>query len=121
MHQEHFTTDGFEESVLEREARVSTAMHGVALPHPLKFYSTQSKIAVGILKEPVQWSEKDKAPVQIVLLMGLADDAKKDIEKLYDTFVAIMHDGALQKLLLHAHSLSQFLHILKQNISEDAY
>ena len=80
---------------------------------------SESKIAVGVLQKPIAWSEKDSA--QIILLLGLADDAKKDIEKLYDTFVAMTHNAPLQELLFHAGSLSEFLNILKQNLHEDAY
>ena len=120
LHQENCINDDFEASVLEREQRISTAMDGVvAIPHPLKICSRKSKIAVGVLQRPISWSEKDSA--QIILLLGLADDAKKDIEKLYDTFVAMTHNAPLQELLFHARSLSEFLNILKQNLDEDAY
>ena len=120
LKKENCITDDFEVSVLEREQRISTAMDGVvAIPHPLKLCSLKSKIAVGILKHPVPWSQKDDA--QIILLMGLADDAKKDIKKLYDTFVAMTHNPPLQKLLFHACSLHEFLNILKQNIPDDEY
>lgn len=120
LRQEQCINDDFEASVLEREQRISTAMDGVvAIPHPLKICSLKSKIAVGVLQKPVAWSEKDSA--QIILLLGLADDSKKDIEKLYDTFVAMTHNAPLQELLFHTRSLSEFLNILKQNLHEDAY
>lgn len=120
LHQEHCINDDFEASVLEREQRISTGMDGVvAIPHPLKICSLKSKIAVGVLQHPILWSDKDSA--QIILLLGLADDAKKDIEKLYDTFVAMTHNAPLQELLFHARSLSEFLNILKQNLDTDAY
>ena len=110
----------FEASVLARENRVSTAMDGVvAIPHPLQICAVKSKIAVGILQKPVKWSHKDNA--QIVLMLALADDAKKDIEKLYDTFVIMMHNPPLQSLLFQARSLDEFLTILKENISEEDY
>lgn len=113
-----YATEDFEHSVLEREHRISTVMDGViATPHPLMMCSTKSKIAVGILDAPVAWSDKDSA--QIILMMGLADDAKKDIEKLYDIFVFMMHNPPLQQRLLQADSLSVFLNILKEELTED--
>ena len=116
----NYINGDFEQSVLEREQKISTAMDGViALPHPLKICSTESKIAVGILKNPITWSEKDNA--QIVLLLSLADDSKKDIEKLYDTFVLMTHNPALQNLLFQAKTLQEFLSILKTNIDIDSY
>lgn len=113
-------TEDFESSVLERESRVSTAMDGVvALPHPMTFCSNKSQIAVGILNTPVKWSEKDNA--QSILMLALADDRKKDLKNLYDTFVAITYNSQLQNLLLRCQSMDEFLQILKDNIPEDAY
>lgn len=114
-----YATKSFELSVLERERRISTVMDGViATPHPLMMCSTKSKIAVGILDKPIAWSDKDSA--QIILMLGLADDAKKDIEKLYDIFVSLMHNPPLQSLLLKTNTLHEFLLLLKEYISEDS-
>lgn len=113
-------TDSFEEKVLERESRISTAMDGVvALPHPMSICSSRSMIAVGILKQPVKWSEKDHA--QIILMLALADDKKKELKTLYDTFVAITNNPALESLLLQSQSIQEFLQILKEHIPEDFY
>lgn len=113
-------TDNFEASVLEREAKVSTAMDGViALPHPMGICSTKTRIVVGILDKPVEWSEKDQA--QIILMLSLSDDKRKDLKKLYDTFVAMAHNPPLQNLLLRSNNIHEFLQILKNNISADEY
>ena len=115
-----YANEVFEASVLEREHKISTVMDGVvATPHPLLICTSTSKIAVAILDEPVVWSDKDHA--QIILMMGLADDSKKDIEKLYDTFVFLMNNPPLQSLLFKAHSLQEFLGILKANIDSSEY
>lgn len=112
--------DRFEKSVIERESKVSTVMDGViAIPHPLEMCSLKSKIAIGILENPIPWSNQDTA--QIILMLGLSDDSKKDIEKLYDTFVEIMNNPELQQQLLKTSCLNDFLNILKEYISEDTY
>ena len=112
--------DDFEKSVLEREQRISTAMDGViALPHPMSICSTKTRIAVGILEKPVPWSEKDQA--QIVLMLSLSDDKRKDLKKLYDTFVAITNNPPLQNLLLEAKTIYDFLQILEDHIPADDY
>lgn len=113
-------SDSFEKSVLERESKISTAMDGVlALPHPMTICSTKSQIAVAILEHPVKWSEKENA--QIILMLSLADDKKKNIKALYDTFVAITNNPSLTNLLLRAESMLEFLQILEDNIPENAY
>lgn len=110
----------FEKSVLERESKISTAMDGViALPHPMTICSSKSQIAVAILEHPVKWSEKENA--QIILMLSLADDKRKDIKTLYDTFVAMANNPPLTALLLRAESMQEFLQILIENIPEDVY
>lgn len=75
LRQDGGITDSFEQSVLERERRISTAMDGViAIPHPMSICSSRSRIAVTILEKPIQWSEKDSA--QIILMLSLSDDKK---------------------------------------------
>lgn len=115
-----YVDERFEKSVFERENKVSTVMDGViAIPHPLEMCSLKSKIAIGILDAPIHWSGKDTA--QIILMLGLSDESKKDIEKLYDTFVEMMHNPQLQSLLLKTENLNDFLQILKDHISLDNF
>ena len=54
-------------------------------------------------------------------MLGLSDESKKDIEKLYDTFVEMMHNPQLQSLLLKTENLNDFLQILKDHISLDNF
>ena len=115
-----YITNDFETSVLERERKISTAMtNGVSLPHPLKICSFTSKIAVGILKNPINWD--DSHNIQIILLLALSDDSKKDMEKLYDTFVYIMNSPSVQSKILNSSTLKEFLNILKDDIPISYY
>lgn len=110
----------FENSVLEREARISTAMDGIlALPHPMTICSSKSRVAVCILEQPVAWSSKSTA--QIVLMLALADDQKKEMKILYETFVAITSNPQLEQLLLSATNISEFLQLLITHIPEEEY
>lgn len=118
--QKKYVYSNFEYSVLEREAKIPTAIDGiVAIPHPLKMCAIKSVIAIGILDAPLSWSKQHE--VQIIFMLALADDVKKDIEKLYDTFVAIANNTSLQNTLVQAPSLSDFLDCLISNIPIDYY
>ncbi len=120
LKEEDCIIDTFEQSVLQRESKISTAMDGViALPHPLTICSYKSRIAIGILEKPIRWSEKDQA--QIILMLALADDRRKDIRTLYDTLVITTNNPVLENLLLQAVSTRDFLRILKENITENSY
>lgn len=120
LRQDGGITDSFEQSVLERERRISTAMDGViAIPHPLSICSSKTRIAVAILEKPIQWSEKDSA--QIILMLSLSDDKRKDLKIVYDTFVAMTNNPTLQKMLLETQNLCDFLKILIENISPEEF
>ena len=54
-------------------------------------------------------------------MLSLADDKKKNIKALYDTFVAITNNPSLTNLLLCAESMLEFLQILEDNIPENTY
>lgn len=103
--------EAFEASVLEREGRVPTALDGVlALPHPLAANMDANKIAVGILKEPIAWSETKDA--QLVLLLALSNDSE-ELTLLYDALITIMDDPESERRLIAAENLAEFLAVIE--------
>ena len=106
----------FRSSVLEREERIPTAMNEtVALPHPLVICCRQSRVAIGILEEPVRWSPEHN--VRIVLMLALSDD-QRDITTLYDTLVLVMNDQQLLDRLADAKTLVEFLDLVRTAVEE---
>ena len=100
----------FEQSVFERERRIPTALDGVlAIPHPLSFNLSESKIAVGILDAPIPWSNERDA--QIVMLLGLSRDSK-ELPALYDVLADVANNRELERELLRAQSLGEFVETL---------
>ena len=61
------------DAVLEREALMPTALgHGVALPHPRNPLITdvqEQLVALGFVKQPVDWQALDGEPVHTTLLI----------------------------------------------------
>lgn len=111
LQRKHYINDDFEASVLRREHIAATNMDEVlAIPHPMDPLSTHTKVAVALLKEPLQWN--DKASVRIILLLAINKDDQQNIEYLYDTFIQIMNHTQMQNQLLKATSFSQFMEIL---------
>lgn len=67
-------------TVLEREQAVSTCIgNGVAIPHGYATHVNQSRVAVAVLKEPMQWNEEDQ--VRLVFLLGLRVNTPYESEK----------------------------------------
>lgn len=100
----------FRDGVFERERRVSSALNGaVALPHPLVACCAVSKIAVGILEEPVAWDAERS--VSIVLLLCLSED-NGDTASLFDALVPVMNDEGLLERLQQVSNLADFLELV---------
>ena len=112
--------DDFEKSVLEREQRISTpwtASSPCLIPCPSVPQKPESPWVS--LKNQFPGQREDQA--QIVLMLSLSDDKRKDLKKLYDTFVAITNNPPLQNLLLEAKTIYDFLQILEDHIPADDY
>src|SRR5690625_1367602 len=61
--------ENYTDLVLERENRISRIYEkGVAGPHPIKLNPIKNTIDVTILKEPIEWQDKQ---IQIILLLNL--------------------------------------------------
>lgn len=61
--------NNFTDLVLERENRFSTIYeNGIAGPHPIKLNAIKDTIGVTILKQPIEWQDKE---VQIIFLINL--------------------------------------------------
>lgn len=88
----------FYHSVLKREALARTDFgNRVAMPHPYKTISKDTFVCVGILEEPILWGEQ---PVQVVFLISIANQKKKDLQKFYQITTRFLMDSRhIQELI----------------------
>lgn len=98
LEEENIVTEGFKESVLEREEMAATSFaYSVAVPHPLTLMSKQSKIVIGILKKPIRWNNYE---VQLVIMPVIEE---KDSHKMWLFFdwlsETIMNTKKMTKLI----------------------
>lgn len=99
----------FYDSVMQREKLAKTNMTSIfAIPHPMTLCSQQSKVAVAILDQPVNWNEESKK-VQIVFLLCIKPGESKDIEHLYDLFIEIVNNPRLEQRILKSKTYEEFL------------
>ena len=68
--------DIFVQDVLDREKIESTNMDiGVAIPHGASDAITQNSIAIGRLKNPIQWEkDEEKQEVRVIFLMAICSE-----------------------------------------------
>ncbi|WP_257966468.1 PTS sugar transporter subunit IIA [Lactobacillus crispatus] len=56
----HYVESDFRDNVYKREDLYSTAIGGgIAIPHPIKYAATQSKVSFARLNEPIKWDDKN--------------------------------------------------------------
>jgi PTS system nitrogen regulatory IIA component len=91
----------FLEAILLREELTSTGIgKGIALPHAKLPIYKEFFIAIGILKEAIEWDAIDGAPVRLVFLIGGPDNAPTAyLQLLSDLTFALKDEGRRKKLL----------------------
>ncbi len=93
-----YVTDGFLESVLERERSTSTDIgKGFAIPHGLSEYVNHSAAVFASLKRPIIWSDDGEAVDAVFLLaFDLGEDAevKDGIIEFYKSIVTFMENDS---------------------------
>jgi len=104
--------ENYTDLVLERENRFSTIYeNGVAGPHPIKLNAIKNTIGVTILKEPIEWQDKE---VQIIFLINLKVGhlfLHKEISKF---LMQIIDQKELKDGILRVTNYEQFLSYIEQ-------
>lgn len=101
--------DDFIASVIEREGLSETNMGpNFAIPHSMKPISLNTKVAVALLDEPVNWNES--APeVRIVFLLAVRAGDRENIENLYDLLLEVANNRHMQQAVLEAADFEAFM------------
>ena len=69
--------DAFIEDIYIRESEAITGIgDGIAIPHGKSSYVSSVGVAIGILKNGIEWESLDDEPVKIVILFAVSDDNK---------------------------------------------
>ena len=104
--------DEFEDSVLMRESLGATDFGNLtAIPHPCRIMTSETVVAVAVLKKEILWNTQK---VQVVILTSLSEDDSEDVRRFYDvTSSFLMNRGAVQELIA-APVFEKFQDLLKK-------
>lgn len=103
-------------SVLKRESLAKTNMNTLfAIPHPMNPCSSQTKVAVAILDEPIEWNNEHES-VQIIFMLSIKAGDQQDIEHLYDLFIEIVNNSKLQQGILKITNYEDFIKLISTAI-----
>lgn len=108
-----FVNDSFEKSVREREDVCSTAFSLFAIPHPLLSSATQTKIAVFINPDGIDWNG---SVVQVVLLLAINEVDKRIFMNVYEPLIGLLSDDELTMTLARSNSFQSFTNLLLEKM-----
>lgn len=92
MNKKGFVTDGFYDSVNEREMITSTAVgNSVALPHGAQAEVNQSHVAIAILKNPIVWDMHESVDIVFLLAFKMLNHQEiKKVQTFYKEYVSLI-------------------------------
>lgn len=110
LYQKGFVNENFEDSVLKREAMVPTSFEqGLALPHPLTLHSSQSKISVALLDEPILWG---KYEVKIVMLLAISEQDRHILWSFFEWLSEYITNAEHVENLRKTQSADEFINLI---------
>lgn len=119
--------DNLLDLVLERECISATSIsERMAIPHPIRPCSQETRIAVAMLRHPVNWSEgvekddqhsgragnDEPCRVRLVFLLSMKPQSAAEISKLYDVLTNVANDEETQSKLIQSQSFAEFMRAL---------
>lgn len=112
LENQNIVSDTFIHSVLKRESIACTNLNDIfAIPHPMEACSNETKVAVAILDQSVEWNDKHEE-VQIIFMISIKQGEQKQFEHLYDLFIEIVGNTKLQQDIVHSNSFEEFLYTI---------
>ena len=112
--------DDFYHEVLEREMTVSTAIsNGVAIPHAKLSCYDDFFVAIGIVKNGVNWNAFDGIPVQLIFMVGGPDDKQMHYLQLLSALTLAVKDKDMREKIVALSSPEDIVEVLIQEEEED--
>ncbi|MGC6174609.1 BglG family transcription antiterminator [Lacrimispora sp. 38-1] len=98
--------EGFEESVLQREAFGPTDFGNLtAIPHPCRIMTKETLVAVAVLQDEIKWSSH---MVRVVVLTSLKEEKDEDTQKFYEITAKFLSDREAVRSLIEAPDFDGF-------------
>lgn len=102
----------FLNEVIQREQLSPTSFaYSFAVPHPLLSQCMESKIAVAILKRPIQWGEFS---VRLVLMPAIGETERKELSTFFEWLGGIINDTGKISSLINSKSFEEFIDEIKR-------
>lgn len=96
LEQEGFVDVAFLDSVVEREAIVSTMLgDGIALPHSLGLLAKKTVVYTVLAPKGIRWGDET---AQVIFLLAISKSEYEEAMAIYDIFVTFLRERAVSRL-----------------------
>lgn len=103
----------FKKAIIKREALMSTGIGlGIAIPHAKISECDDFVIAIGKLKNPIDYDSLDNKPVNLIFMIGASDTQDKEYIRLLSRLVLRLKDDTILKQLINATNEADILSII---------
>lgn len=106
--------ESFYKAIVDREKIVSTGIGmGVAIPHAKLPSYDYFFIAIGIVKEGIDWNALDYAPVRLIFMIGGPDDKQTEYLQILSKLTQAIKDEQRRKKMLTMNSAADIITLFK--------
>ena len=96
LQQEGFVDAGFHDSVVEREAIVSTMLgDSIALPHALGLLAKKTVVYTILAPQGIAWGDET---AHVIFLLAISKSEYEEAMAIYDIFVTFLRERAMTRL-----------------------
>ncbi|EHR33549.1 BglG family transcription antiterminator [Helcococcus kunzii] len=111
------TPESLYESIMEREHIATTSFgNNVAVPHPIEPIAKETFITIGVLKNPIIWSDKK---VQLIIVLNVAKNTAQNYDSMYKLLLQIIDNDKDVKDLINSNSSKELYDKIVDKIKED--
>ena len=116
----NYVEKNFRENVYKRESLYSTAIGGaIAIPHPIKYAATQSKVSFARLDNPIKWNDKNM--IKYVFLISVNKKDYPNIQDLFTFLVDLQQDQQFRSLIDKCKTVDETKDVLRTIIQSVGY
>lgn len=103
----------FKDSILKREKLMSTGIgFGIAIPHAKIAECNDFVIAIGRIKNGIEYDSIDSKPVKLIFMIGASDKQDKEYIRLLSRLVLRLKEDKVIKGLLNAKNSSEIYQLI---------
>ena len=106
----------FHQAILRREEQVSTGVGmGIAIPHVKIPQVSDYVMAIGRIRQGIDFDALDGQPVHLIFLIGASDRQTKEFVRILARVTYLLRSEKVRQTLMEAEIPGAFLDVIRQN------